>query len=91
MAAGAILVFLPSWQAISDVYSALSNDPSVFERCITYVLHSSLPMSEQQEVFQHAPTGVYLGRPALQLTGAAAGFSINTGVVLLQIETTLEK
>jgi len=57
VAAGAVLVFLPSWQAISDVYNALANNPAVFERCITWVLHSSLPISEQQEVFQHAPQG----------------------------------
>jgi hypothetical protein len=54
---GAVLMFLPSWQSIVDVYNALAAKPGVFERCIIHVLHSSLPMSEQQTVFDHAPPG----------------------------------
>lgn len=54
-------MFLPSWQAIVAVYDAIAEDASVFERCIIYVLHSSLPMSEQTAVFEPAPPGVKLG------------------------------
>lgn len=51
-------MFLPSWQAITDVYNDLAvNHADVFARCYTFVLHSSLPMSEQQEVFHPAPPG----------------------------------
>lgn len=56
-AAGAVLVFLPSWQSIVDVYDALAGDPSVFDRVSIFALHSSLPINEQQEVFQHTPPG----------------------------------
>lgn len=60
MHAGAVLVFLPSWQSIVDVYNDLAAKPGVFERCIIHVLHSSLPMSEQQTVFDHAPPGRHM-------------------------------
>jgi HrpA-like RNA helicase len=53
-----VLVFLPSWQAIVDVYEDIAKDVHVFERCDIHVLHSSLPMNEQTAVFEPAPPGV---------------------------------
>jgi hypothetical protein len=58
-------VFLPSWKSIVDVYNQLAAKPGVFECCIIHVLHSSLPMSEQQAVFEHAPPGGHLQTPLL--------------------------
>jgi hypothetical protein len=50
-------VFLPSWQAISDVNSQLVQDYALFSKLQVFVLHSLLPMQEQQEAFTHAPPG----------------------------------
>lgn len=75
---GAVLVFLPSWQAIVDVYDAVAEDASVFERCIIYVLHSSLPMSEQTAVFKPATPGVHgcgLHNPQQPLHHSCLSFS----------------
>jgi HrpA-like RNA helicase len=45
---GAVLVFLPSWQSIVDVYNSLAEDPTVIDRCSIFPLHSSLPINKQQ-------------------------------------------
>jgi HrpA-like RNA helicase len=56
-AAGSVLVFLPNWQAIADVYEALLQDVALAQRLQLFVLHSLLPMQEQQEAFTHVPPG----------------------------------
>jgi HrpA-like RNA helicase len=56
-AAGSVLVFLPNWQSIADVYEALLEDVGLAQRLQVFVLHSLLPMQEQQEAFTHAPPG----------------------------------
>jgi hypothetical protein len=86
---GAVLVFLPSWQAIVDVYDAVAEDASVFKRCIIYVLHSSLPMSEQTVVFEPAPPGVHgcgLHNPQQPLHHSCSSFSGTAGHMPCLIE-----
>jgi HrpA-like RNA helicase len=68
--AGAVLVFLPSWQSIQATYDAMLESAQLAERSLIFVLHSSLPISEQQEVFEHAPPGA-LG-PAVHALRARA-------------------
>jgi hypothetical protein len=60
-AAGSVLVFLPNWQAIVDVFELLMEDPSLAGGLQLYVLHSLLPMQEQQEAFTHAAPGGAVG------------------------------
>jgi HrpA-like RNA helicase len=50
-------VFLPNWQAIADVFELLMDDASTAGTLQVFVLHSLLPMQEQQEAFTHAPPG----------------------------------
>ena len=54
-------MFLPGWQAIADVYEALQQRPRLAGLAGAvlqlHVLHSLVPVSEQQEVFQPAPAG----------------------------------
>ncbi|WIA34158.1 hypothetical protein OEZ86_012518 [Tetradesmus obliquus] len=54
---GSVLVFLPNWQAIADVYEALLRDDGLAAGLQLFVLHSLLPMAEQQEAFAHAQPG----------------------------------
>ncbi|KAF6254303.1 P-loop containing nucleoside triphosphate hydrolase protein [Scenedesmus sp. NREL 46B-D3] len=54
---GSVLVFLPNWQAIADVNELLMADQVLAAGLQVFVLHSLLPMQEQQEAFTHAPPG----------------------------------
>jgi HrpA-like RNA helicase len=56
-----VLVFLPNWQAIVDVYELLMDQPGLAGGLQLYVLHSLLPMQEQQEAFTHAAPGGAVG------------------------------
>jgi HrpA-like RNA helicase len=60
-AAGSVLVFLPNWQAIVDVFELLMDDYTLANTLQLYVLHSLLPMQEQQEAFTHAAPGGPVG------------------------------
>lgn len=51
-------MFLPNWQSIAGVFDELAlQHPELVAQMLLFVLHSSLPISEQQEVFEHAPAG----------------------------------
>ncbi|SCV68972.1 BQ2448_1992 [Microbotryum intermedium] len=64
---GHVLVFLPGWDEIKNVQTILSdtgrhpllginfNNPNRYE---VHVLHSSVPIADQQRVFEPAPKGV---------------------------------
>ncbi|XP_072567024.1 ATP-dependent RNA helicase DHX30 isoform X2 [Paramormyrops kingsleyae] len=54
---GAVLCFLPGWQDIRGVQERLERRPSVKSSALLLPLHSSLPVSEQQAVFQRPPSG----------------------------------
>jgi HrpA-like RNA helicase len=52
-----VLVFLSNWQSIADVFEQLMADFALSAGLQVFVLHSLLPMQEQQEAFTHAPPG----------------------------------
>ncbi|XP_048868096.1 ATP-dependent RNA helicase DHX30 isoform X2 [Brienomyrus brachyistius] len=54
---GAVLCFLPGWQDIRGVQERLERRLSVTSSALILPLHSSLPVSEQQAVFQQPPSG----------------------------------
>lgn len=62
-------MFLPNWQSISAVYDLLLVKAGLFEKLQLFVLHSLLPMSEQQEAFEHAPPGRVPQAAAYRLLG----------------------
>lgn len=47
-----ILIFLPGIYEIESAYAILANCGELKEKCMLYVLHSSLPASEQKEIFR---------------------------------------
>ena len=56
--AGAILVFLPGWNEISQLRDQLAADPRFGADVLVLPLHSMVPPSEQKRVFQRPPRGV---------------------------------
>lgn len=66
-------MFLPNWQSIVDVYEGLAEAQQLFERLLLFPLHSMMPMSEQQEVFEPAPQGEQ--QPVTPLTSWAIHLS----------------
>ncbi|PIK35179.1 putative ATP-dependent RNA helicase DHX30 [Apostichopus japonicus] len=55
---GAILVFLPGWQDIKTVNDRLRNTlRKDGEARYIFPVHSSIPLSEQQQIFQRPPEG----------------------------------
>ncbi|PIK46853.1 putative ATP-dependent RNA helicase DHX30 [Apostichopus japonicus] len=55
---GAILVFLPGWQDIKTVNDRLRNTlRKDGEARYIFPVHSSIPLSEQQQIFQRPPDG----------------------------------
>eukprot|EP00117_Sycon_ciliatum_P013397 scpid18108/ scgid5431/ Probable ATP-dependent RNA helicase DHX36; DEAH box protein 36; MLE-like protein 1; RNA helicase associated with AU-rich element ARE len=59
MEPGAILIFLPGWQAIRNLNDALTEDRFFAKDKFRIIpLHSMLPTSEQREVFNRPPDGV---------------------------------
>ena len=57
---GAILVFLPGWQEISEVSALLENTPPFSNSSKFYILplHSGIPSKDQRRVLQRPPPGV---------------------------------
>lgn len=57
---GAILVFLPGWQEISEVSALLENTPPFSNGSKFYILplHSGIPSKDQRRVLQRPPLGV---------------------------------
>ncbi|KAJ8035548.1 ATP-dependent RNA helicase DHX36 [Holothuria leucospilota] len=55
---GAILVFLPGWQDIKGVYDKLQMIWSGDNQHSVFPVHSSIPLSEQQQIFQRPREGV---------------------------------
>ncbi|XP_076061555.1 ATP-dependent RNA helicase Rhau [Oratosquilla oratoria] len=56
---GAILVFLPGWEQISNLHKMLQSDPSMNSRNHIFLpLHSLMPTVNQREVFDRPPAGV---------------------------------
>ena len=56
--AGAILVFLPGWNEISQLRDQLAADARFGADVLVLPLHSMVPPSEQKRVFQRPPRGV---------------------------------
>ncbi len=58
--AGAILVFLPGWDDISKVNTALTSERSPFflHFAKIYPLHSLMPTASQREIFQRPPANM---------------------------------
>lgn len=55
---GAVLVFLPGLGSILDVFQGLlDNHPDLMGHLKLFALHSIIPMSEQQEVFEPVEAG----------------------------------
>ena len=52
---GAILVFLPGWDDISKVNTALSTDKFRLHNAKIYPLHSLMPTASQREIFEKPP------------------------------------
>jgi HrpA-like RNA helicase len=57
---GAILVFLPGWQEISEISVLLESTPPFSNRNRYWILplHSGIPSKDQRRVLQRPPTGV---------------------------------
>ncbi|KAH9376743.1 hypothetical protein HPB48_010961 [Haemaphysalis longicornis] len=54
---GAILVFLPGWEQISEMNKRLKGDPSLRGSCLVIPLHSMMPTVNQRQVFDRPPPG----------------------------------
>lgn len=54
---GAVLVFLPGWDDISTVKSAIESMPTLSRACTVLPLHSSISPEEQRLVFEKVPDG----------------------------------
>jgi hypothetical protein len=57
---GAILVFLPGWQEISEISVLLESTPPFSNRNRYWILplHSGIPSKDQRRVLQRPPTGI---------------------------------
>ena len=55
---GAILVFLPGWNEISQLRDQLAGDPRFGNDVLVLPLHSMVPPAEQKRVFQRPPRGM---------------------------------
>lgn len=55
---GAILCFLPGWQDINLVQVRLQENEKLKDRLWVLPLHSRLPSSEQEQIFEPAPSGM---------------------------------
>ena len=55
---GAVLVFLPGWNEISQLRDELASDARFARDVLVLPLHSMVPPSEQKRVFQRPPRGV---------------------------------
>ncbi|KAK8785293.1 hypothetical protein V5799_008337, partial [Amblyomma americanum] len=55
---GAILVFLPGWEQISELNKRLTSDPSLRGSSLIIPLHSMMPTVNQRQVFNRPPPGI---------------------------------
>jgi len=57
---GAILVFLPGWQEISELSMLLQETPPFYDssKFLILTLHSGIPSRDQRKVFHRPPNGV---------------------------------
>lgn len=55
---GAILIFLPGWEQISDLNKFLTNDPHLRGSSLVIPLHSMMPTVNQRRVFDRPPQGI---------------------------------
>lgn len=55
---GAILVFLPGWEQISELNKRLTSDPSLRGSSLIIPLHSMMPTVNQRQVFNRPPSGI---------------------------------
>lgn len=56
--AGAILVFLPGWEQISELNKRLTSNPSLRGSSLIIPLHSMMPTVNQRQVFNKPPSGI---------------------------------